>query len=129
MPASRLRDARPGATVSVARLVLVPQRPGSAKGTMFLTLEDETEIANLIVWPMVFETYRPVVLGSRLLGVRGPVQKSEGVIHVVARRMENLSHPAGPAECGGLPAADMAADGPTPARVMPKGRNFRCPPR
>ena len=111
--------------VSVAGLVLVRQRPGSAKGTMFVTLEDETEIANLIVWPVVFEQFRPVVLGSRLLGVRGPVQKSEGVIHVVARRMENLSHLLGLLNAEDAQTAGRAADGQTPARVMPKGRNFR----
>ena len=123
MATQRTTPSRGG--LSVAGLVLVRQRPGSANGTMFLTLEDETEVANLIVWPVVFEAYRPVVLRGRLLGVRGPVQKSEGVIHIVARRMENLSHLLALLNAEDLPAAGMAADGQTPARVMPKGRNFR----
>ncbi|MGR6467520.1 error-prone DNA polymerase [Rhizobium sp. PAMB 3182] len=80
-----------GRMVSVAGLVLVRQRPGSAKGVIFMTLEDETGVANTIVWPKVFETYRPVVMGSRLVKVTGRLQKADGVIHVVANRIENLS--------------------------------------
>jgi error-prone DNA polymerase len=77
--------------VTVAGLVLVRQRPGTAKGVIFMTLEDETAIANTIVWQRVFETYRPVVLGSRLISVTGTLQNASGVIHVVAEHMEDLS--------------------------------------
>jgi len=80
-----------GRTVTVAGLVLVRQRPGSAQGVIFMTLEDETGIANTIVWPKVFEIFRPVVLGARLISVTGKLQNEQGVIHVVASRIDDLS--------------------------------------
>ena len=58
---------------------------------IFSTLEDETGIANLIIWPKIFERYRRMVLGSRLLGVRGTLQREQGVIHVVARELFDMS--------------------------------------
>jgi DNA polymerase III alpha subunit len=85
-------DAVPsGRHVDVAGLVLVRQRPGSAKGVIFMTLEDETGVANVIVWPKVFEKFRPLVLGSRLVRVSGKLQNEMGVIHVVADRVEDLT--------------------------------------
>ncbi len=86
-----LVDCRAGRFVAVAGLVLVRQRPGSAKGVVFETVEDETGIANIIVWPKIFERYRTVVLGSRFIGVRGPLQSQDGVIHVVARQLVDLT--------------------------------------
>jgi error-prone DNA polymerase len=86
-----LRDVPNGRRVTVAGLVLVRQRPGSASGVIFMTLEDETDIANAVVWPKVFERFRPVVLGARLTAVSGPVQKESGVIHVVAERLIDLT--------------------------------------
>ena len=80
-----------GRTVTVAGLVLVRQRPGSANGVIFMTLEDETNIANVIVWPKTFETFRPVVLGARLVSVTGKLQNEAGVIHVVADRIDDLT--------------------------------------
>ena len=77
--------------VKVAGLVLVRQRPGSAKGVIFATIEDETGVANLIVWPKAFEKYRTVILGSRCVGVRGRLQKEDGVIHVVVYHLEDLT--------------------------------------
>jgi error-prone DNA polymerase len=77
--------------VTVAGLVLVRQRPGTASGVIFMTLEDETAIANVIVWPKIFETFRPVVLGTRLVSVTGVLQNEAGVIHVVADRLDDLS--------------------------------------
>jgi error-prone DNA polymerase len=77
--------------VQVAGLVLVRQRPGSAKGVIFATIEDETGLANIIVWPKAFEKYRAVILGSRCLSVRGRLQKEDGVIHVVAHHLEDLT--------------------------------------
>lgn len=87
----QLASISSGRRVSVAGLVLVRQRPGSASGVIFMTLEDETSIANIIVWPQVFETYRPVVLGARLVSVTGRLQNEQGVIHVVADRLEDLT--------------------------------------
>ena len=80
--------ARP---VKAAGIVLIRQRPGSASGVIFSTIEDETGIANLIIWPKVFERYRRIVLSARLLGVRGKLQREQGVIHLVARELFDMS--------------------------------------
>jgi error-prone DNA polymerase len=85
-------DIRDGARVSLAGLVLVRQRPGTASGVIFATLEDETGIANIIIWPKIFERYRRTVLQSRFLAVRGRVQKAEGVIHVVSDWLDDWTH-------------------------------------
>ncbi|MFS0850090.1 error-prone DNA polymerase [Novosphingobium panipatense] len=86
-----LRDTKDGRWINIAGLVLLRQKPGSAKGVMFITLEDETGVANLVVWPDLFEKHRGIVLGSSMLGVRGQVQKEGDVIHVVAQRLDDLS--------------------------------------
>ncbi len=86
-----LRDLASGARTSIAGLVLVRQRPGSAKGVIFETLEDETGIANIIVWPKTFEKYRLIVLGARFIGVRGRLQSQDGVIHLVAEHLQDLT--------------------------------------
>jgi error-prone DNA polymerase len=80
-----------GRRVTVAGLVLVRQRPGSANGVIFMTLEDETGVANTIVWPKVFETFRPVVLGARLISLTGKLQSEAGVIHIIAERIDDLT--------------------------------------
>ena len=86
-----LAAIKSGRRVTVAGLVLVRQRPGSANGVIFMTLEDETAVANTIVWPKVFETFRPIVLGARLVAVTGKLQNECGVIHVVAERLDDLT--------------------------------------
>jgi error-prone DNA polymerase len=86
-----LGDLPNGRRVSVAGLVLVRQRPGTANGVIFMTIEDETGIANTIVWAKVFERFRPVILGARLVAVTGKLQSESGVIHVVADRLEDLT--------------------------------------
>ncbi|HVZ14104.1 MAG TPA: error-prone DNA polymerase [Bauldia sp.] len=91
VPAYELRTLPNNAPVTVSGLVITRQRPGTAKGVIFMTLEDETDITNLIVWPKAYEKYRPVVLGSRLVAVTGKVQSAKGVIHVVADHIEDLS--------------------------------------
>ena len=79
--------------ISCAGVVLVRQRPGSAKGVVFMTLEDETGIANIVVWPKVMEQYRKEVMGARLILVEGYIQSSpEHVTHLVAQRMFDRSH-------------------------------------
>ena len=80
-----------GERITVAGLVLVRQRPGTAKGVIFMTLEDETGIANTIVWARTFEAFRPVVLGARLAAVTGRLQSASGVIHVVAEQIDDLT--------------------------------------
>ena len=77
--------------VKVSGLVLVRQQPGSAKGVIFMTLEDETGIANIVVWRKVFERFRPIVMGARLVEIVGRVQREGEVIHVVAHRLVDLS--------------------------------------
>jgi len=86
-----LRTTRDGRWVELAGLVLVRQKPGSAKGVMFITLEDETDVANLVVWTNVFEKNRRTVLGASMMGVRGQVQREGDVIHIVAQRLDDLS--------------------------------------
>lgn len=75
----------------VAGLVLVRQRPGSASGVVFMTLEDETGVANIIVWPKVFERLRSIVIGARFIAVTGKYQNESGVVHIVAERIEDLT--------------------------------------
>ena len=91
VPCAALGDMRDGRWVTLAGLVLVRQRPGSASGVIFATLEDETGIANIIVWPSCFERHRRIVMSSKLLGVTGRVQREGQVIHVVANRLVDHS--------------------------------------
>jgi error-prone DNA polymerase len=86
-----LRRTASGARTHISGLVTCRQRPGSANGVVFMTIEDETAIANVIVWPKVFERLRPVVLGARYIAVTGRVQEESGVIHVVAEQLEDLT--------------------------------------
>lgn len=80
-----------GRMVTVAGLVLVRQRPGTAKGVIFMTLEDETGVSNAIVWERVFNAYRRVVMGARLVKIRGKLQSESGVIHVVVHHIEDIT--------------------------------------
>ena len=78
-----------GQQVSVAGLVITKQRPGTASGVTFVTIEDETGHINLIVWKQVAEQYRPALLSARLLGVAGELQIEGKVIHVIARQLND----------------------------------------
>jgi error-prone DNA polymerase len=146
IPASELENMVNGQKVRVAGLVLVRQRPGTASGVIFMTLQDETHIANIVVWGRTFERFRPEVLGARLCAVDGVVQKEGAVIHVVAERLHDYSHLlaklSGSEADTGMTRADgirspVEADGWSHPRnvrhnlsykpaagVMPKGRNF-----
>jgi error-prone DNA polymerase len=86
-----LQTTRDGRWIELAGIVLVRQKPGSAKGVMFITLEDETGVANLVVWTKTFEANRRTVLGASMMGVRGQVQREGEVIHVIAQRLDDLS--------------------------------------
>ena len=89
---SSVSDARDRQRVRCAGVVLVRQRPGSAKGVVFMTLEDESGIANIVVWPKVMERFRKEVMGSRLILVEGTIQSSpEKVVHLVAERLFDRS--------------------------------------
>ena len=119
VPARTLRTMRGGERVTVAGLVLVRQRPGSAKGVMFITLEDETDAANLVVWPSLFERQRRVVLSAGMMACRGRVQREGEVVHVVAHRLIDLSHLMRTIGDRGGPLAPSA--GPTAGRCSWRG--------
>ncbi len=127
--AAALRDHPAERMVEVAGLVLVRQRPGTASGVIFMTLEDETGVANIIVWPKVFENFRRTVIGARMISVRGVLQKEQGVIHVIAHRLSDMTAVL-MSELSAAPAREMIPPPPDPAhhprnvRVLPKGRNF-----
>ena len=91
----RLPDVRTGRLVTIAGLVLVRQRPGTGNA-IFMTLEDETGIANTILWPRMFERFRPIVMGARLISVTGELQNEKGVIHIVARPLRGSYAAAAP---------------------------------
>jgi len=91
LPASALEKAKPGDLVKVAGLILVRQRPGTASGICFITLEDETGTANLVVFQKLFDKYRKEILQSKLLMVEGQLQREGEVIHVIVRRCYNIS--------------------------------------
>jgi error-prone DNA polymerase len=136
----RLKELPDGKRVDVAGIVLIRQQPGTAKGVIFVTIEDETGVANIIVWRHVFTRFRPAVIGSRLLGVRGRVQRDESgeVIHVVAERVTDLSNHLATLAQSPLPfetapsRADEARHPPGDDRrgthrrvVLPASRDFR----
>jgi len=77
--------------LAIAGVVLIRQRPGSANGVVFVTIEDETGIANLIVWPAVLERFRRAALGATLLRCIGKLQREQSVIHIVAERLDDLT--------------------------------------
>jgi len=122
-------QARDGRWIETAGLVLVRQRPGSAKGVLFITLEDETGIANLVVWPNVFEKCRRVVMGSSMLTASGRIQREGEVVHLIAQTLSDLSaelatvgsrDAAFPLPHGRGDQAAHAGGGPDP-RVKPPG--------
>ncbi|AXI43890.1 error-prone DNA polymerase [Sulfitobacter sp. SK011] len=127
-----------GQKVSLAGLVLVRQKPGSAKGVCFITLEDETGVANLVIWPKLFDHFRPVIMSARLLVVHGRVQSDGRVIHVVADQLENRTDRLDALSEDAMPPPDARGDHPThpiagqvggrrhprDVRVIPKSRDF-----
>jgi len=153
-PNANLPSVRDGRRVSVAGLVLVRQRPGKGNA-IFLTLEDDKAVANVIFWERTFTRFRPIVMGARFVKVSGKLQSESGVIHIVAEKIEDLTpwltvllekvSGAGQAEAQPMANAREAGSdrpsrpeiGKAPARhdlatlseeaesVMPKGRNFQ----
>ena len=92
--AEQLKSLKDGRRLSMAGVVLIRQRPGTSKGVVFITIEDETGIANLVIWPAVFEKQRKIVMGARLMAVHGTIQRDPDseVIHLVAARLEDHTH-------------------------------------
>jgi error-prone DNA polymerase len=128
-----LRALPRGARVRVSGLIVVRQQPGAANGVIFMTIEDETAIANIIVWPKTFERFRPVIMGARYVAVSGELQQESGVIHVVATRLDDLTsllarltEDAPPIES--LARAD-AVKRPHDENVDSRARERRNPPR
>ncbi|WP_376957506.1 error-prone DNA polymerase [Azospirillum sp. A26] len=113
-PAERLAQTRDGRRLTTAGLVLVRQRPGSAEGVVFITLEDETGIANLVVMPDAFETFRRPIMTARLMAATGRVQNHEGVVHLRVETLIDLTHRL----------ADLTGENSPSAGPFPKGRNF-----
>jgi len=89
--AAELADLPVNRRLAIAGVVLIRQRPGSANGVVFITIEDETGVANLIVWPAILERFRRAALGATLLRCTGKLQREESVIHVVADRLDDLT--------------------------------------
>jgi error-prone DNA polymerase len=110
-----------GPRVTVAGLVLVRQRPGTGNA-IFMTLEDETGVANAILWPRTFEQYRPVIMGARLVSITGMLQNEKGVIHIVAEHFEDLSPLLRTLSDNQPKLPKIIPD--IVEQVMPKGRNF-----
>src|SRR6202042_3515853 len=129
-----LRSVKSGARATVAGLVLVRQRPGPAGGGIFMTLEDETGVANIIVWPKAFERLRAIVLGARFIAVTGKLQSESGVIHVVAERMNDLTPMLGLLSeaghtVGALARADEVRRPQMTMAQKRQGNRFAQPPR
>ena len=132
----QLLQSRNWQKVKMAGLVLIRQRPGSAKGVCFITIEDELGVANVVVWPKVMEHYRKVVMQSRLLMVEGYVQRDVEIIHVIATHLEDRSdallrlapdamEPAlAHADEVARPIAAERGRHPRNVRVIPKSRDF-----
>ncbi len=91
-PAKRLEHVPEGTILIVAGLVILRQRPGTAKGVIFITLEDETGTVNVIIWRNLFERFRRAVISGRLLRVTGKLKRGSGVVNVVAEKIEDISH-------------------------------------
>lgn len=122
-------SARDGRWLMTAGLVLVRQKPGSAKGVMFLTIEDETGPANVVVWPSLFERRRPIVLGASLMAINGRIQREGEVVHLVAQQLFDLT-----GDLSGLTDRDMDFKLPTGrgdefAHGTPGGQDSRDPVR
>lgn len=132
-----LRSRKFRSMVQVAGVVLIRQRPGSAKGVTFITLEDETGVVNLVVWPDLKEKLRKVVMGARLMEVRGRVEYDDEVIHVIAAHLTDATHrlhalsddlldaPLARADEVNRPMPERGPGGhPRDARIIPKSRDF-----
>lgn len=133
-----------GRRVRVGGIVLVRQRPGSAKGVVFMTIEDETGIANAVVWPKTLERYRRAVIGARLVLIDGRIQRHEAIVHVVVERIRDESawlnrladdetplratlaraDEVGKTGREGTPSPNAGARHPRYQRIIPRSRDF-----
>ena len=134
LPCRDATSAKDGKWVETAGLVLVRQKPGSAKGVMFITIEDETGVANVVIWPSLYEQQRRIILMAGMFAVRGRIQREGEVVHLVAHKLTDLSDELtaiGRTEVGfPLPhgrgdEAHYSGHGPDPREVPPKGLRTR----
>ena len=132
-----IHDLAVGRRLNIAGVVLIRQKPGSAKGVVFMTIEDETGIANLVIWPSLLDRFRKVVMGARLVSVEARVQRSEeGLVHLVVEEIEDRSADLMLLSQETIPLALAHADEvkrpipegrarhPRQARILPKSRDF-----
>ena len=134
--ASELRERKYRSAVQVAGVVLIRQRPGSAKGVCFITLEDETGVVNLVIWPDLMEKQRKVIMAARLMEVKGRVEYDDEVIHVIATHLTDatealhalsddlLPHHVDRADHVLRPVQGSRGGHPRDVRVIPKSRDF-----
>ena len=127
--ANDLKHMRNGQKISMAGMVLIRQRPGTAKGVCFITIEDEVGVANLVVWSKVMATYRKVVMRARVIDVRGVVQREGDVIHIIVNHLadrtdalDRLSNDVPDAQMTTIPNGTHRH--PRDVRVIPKSRDF-----
>ena len=113
--------------VRLAGVVLIRQRPSSAKGVIFITIEDETDVVNLIVWPHKIERYRRAVFGSQLLGVEGKLQREGTVTHIVAERLFDYSFQLGSLTSENLPEPGVIQNSNIPANLSITDNRTRIP--
>ncbi len=133
---AQLKHSRPWQRVKMAGLVLIRQRPGTAKGVCFITIEDEVGVANIVVWPKVMEQFRKTVMQSRLLQIEGYVQRDVEIIHVVAQSLtdksevlqrlapDDLAPPLAHADEVVKPLPAPSSRHPRDVRIIPKSRDF-----
>jgi error-prone DNA polymerase len=127
--ANDLKHMRNGQKISMAGMVLIRQRPGTAKGVCFITIEDEVGVANLVVWSKVMANYRKVVMRARVIDVRGVVQREGDVIHIIVNHLadrtdalDRLSNDVPDAQMTTIPNGTNRH--PRDVRVIPKSRDF-----
>ncbi|HYE46105.1 MAG TPA: error-prone DNA polymerase, partial [Caulobacter sp.] len=116
-----------GRRTVVGGVVLVRQRPGTAKGVCFMTVEDETGIVNLVLWPDVFERFRPTAMGARMVLARGRIQRAEGVTHLVVEQLDDWTPMLGdltPDRAPGSAHEPTRGRHPRDVRVLPGSRDF-----
>ena len=134
--ASDLRGRKYRSTVQVAGVVLIRQRPGSAKGVCFITLEDESGVVNLVIWPDLMEKQRKVIMSARLIEVKGRVEYDDEVIHVIATQLtdatemlhslseDRLPHRPDRTDQVRRPLPVVRGSHPRDVRVIPRSRDF-----
>jgi error-prone DNA polymerase len=136
VPAANLKKCKNGSFIKVAGIVLIRQRPGSAKGVCFITLEDESGVINLVIWPDMMEKSRKTIMTSRMMEVKGRIEYDDEVTHVIASHLEDASHKLAQLSEDGLAPATARADHvntplpqikhthPRDTRIIPKSRDF-----